>query len=123
MATILNAHPHGGKGTLFHGEATFYDGNGALGACGNPIADDQMLCALNAASFDPFTPGSNPNDNALCGSCVRVTGPKGSAVCKILDRLPSGGPFDVDLTRTAFANIADISAGRVAVKWSFCRCI
>ncbi|KAJ3074669.1 hypothetical protein HK102_005745 [Quaeritorhiza haematococci] len=100
-------------------DGTFYDGNGAAGACGSPINDGERVCALNAALFDQYTPNGNPNRNSLCGKQIRVSGPKGSTTCTVRDRLPIGGAQDVDMTRPAFGDIADFDAGRVPISWSF----
>lgn len=45
------------------------------GACG-PVDTKGLPCvAIPKGWYDPFTPGTNPNDNTLCGLTVEFTNP------------------------------------------------
>lgn len=93
------------------GEATYYDANGT-GACGFPASTDYYVVAMNGVEYD--------KDN--CGSCIEVTGPKGTVTVRIVDKCPGCGQGDLDLSITAFTKIADKSAGRVPVSWHYTEC-
>jgi expansin (peptidoglycan-binding protein) len=67
-----------------------------------------MVAAMNAAQYDTA---------ALCGAYVRVMGPKGSVTVRIVDLCPGCKAGDLDLSREAFAQIADLAQGRVAITW------
>ncbi|ORX86944.1 hypothetical protein K493DRAFT_193781, partial [Basidiobolus meristosporus CBS 931.73] len=53
----------------------------------------------------------------MCNQCVKVTGPEGSVVVKIVDLCATCSPGDVDLTEAAFEKISEISKGRVEITW------
>jgi len=92
-------------GQTTDGIITFYDGDGR-GACGyDPTADD--FAAVYTGGWA---------SSAACGSCVEVTAPKGTLVVRIVDHCPDCDANHLDLRRTSFAKIADLSAGRVNVK-------
>lgn len=105
---------------IFHGDATYYNLMGAYTACGTQHNDDELVCALNSQQFDPETPGGNPNNNGLCGQKIKVTGPRGTAVVTIVDRLPSGNYGDLDLSPAAFKRVVgDLGLGRTRVQWQY----
>jgi len=93
------------------GEATYYDANGT-GACGFKASTDFYVVAMNGTDYD----------KSICGSCIDVTGPKGSVVVRITDKCPGCGAGGLDLSITAFTKIADKSAGRVQVRWHYIDC-
>ena len=93
------------------GEATYYDANGT-GACGFKASTDFYVVAMNGAEYK----------SAICGSCIDVTGPKGSVVVRITDKCPGCGEGGLDLSITAFTKIGDKSDGRIAVKWHYVDC-
>ncbi|CAF1149531.1 unnamed protein product [Adineta ricciae] len=104
---------------MFHGQATYYHLSGVT-ACGTTHSDQDFVCALNSQQFDTHTPHGNPNNNALCGRKVSVTGPSGTVTVRIVDRLPSGGYGDLDLSPAAFVQIAgSLEVGRVNIEWEF----
>jgi len=59
-----------------------------LGACGFTNNATELVVAMAAPDFDPFTPGGNPNKNTLCGRSISVTGPKGTVTVRVVDRCP-----------------------------------
>ncbi|HYF63428.1 MAG TPA: expansin EXLX1 family cellulose-binding protein [Herpetosiphonaceae bacterium] len=90
------------------GEGTFYAATGA-GNCSFPATpNDLMVGAMNNADYA---------DSIYCGAYVEVTGPKGAVTVRIVDRCPECLPGDIDLSREAFALIADPIAGRVPISW------
>ena len=94
------------------GEGTYYDADGT-GNCGFPADASRMVAAINAADYGTAS---------WCGGCVRVTGPKGDVTVRIVDQCPGCAKGDLDLSREAFAQIADLSAGRVPISWTEVAC-
>lgn len=95
-------------GLLHTGEGTYYNATGA-GNCGFPATPDNlMVAALNMPDYA---------NAALCGAYIQVTGPKGAIIVRIVDSCPPCAAGDVDLSREAFALIADLAAGRVPITW------
>ena len=88
------------------GKATYYDANGT-GACGFKASTDFYVVAMNGTDYD----------SDRCGTCIDVTGPKGSVVVRITDKCPGCGAGGLDLSITAFTKIADKSDGRADVSW------
>lgn len=96
------------------GEATYYDFADGSGNCGFPATPDDLLVgAMNATDYA---------GSAVCGSCVRITGPDGTVDVRIVDQCPECAPGDIDLSPEAFELIAPISAGRVDISWETIAC-
>ncbi len=97
-----------GANPVHQGIATYYDATGA-GACSfDATPEDLMVSAMNADEYD---------NAALCGAYVFVTGPKGTVTVRIVDLCPECKAGHLDLSREAFAAIADPVAGRVDITW------
>jgi expansin len=97
-------------GTAPHsGKATFYDSNGAGGNCSNPAAPaNRLYVALGPTEYSA---------GAACGGFLDVTGPKGTVRVLIMDQCPECEPGHLDLSREAFARIADPVQGLVPVTY------
>lgn len=95
------------------GEATYYDATGAGNCSFEPSPGDLMVAAMNGVDYAGA---------AWCGGCVEVTGPLGKVVVRIVDQCPGCAKGDLDLSREAFAMIADLSAGRVQMTWNEVAC-
>jgi expansin (peptidoglycan-binding protein) len=103
----------GTLGASEQGRATYYAATGD-GACGfGPSPNDLNVAAMDIAEW---------NGSAVCGECVAVTGPKGSVTVRIVDQCPDCESGHLDLSQQAFAQIADVSAGNVAVTWQVVAC-
>jgi expansin (peptidoglycan-binding protein) len=90
------------------GEGTYYDADGSGNCSFDESPGDLMVGAMNESDYA----------NAwLCGAYVQISGPKGSVLVRIVDRCPECKPGDIDLSREAFAKIADMVAGRVPISW------
>jgi expansin (peptidoglycan-binding protein) len=89
------------------GRATSYAADG-MGSCSFEVPADRRVAAIGAADYAKA---------AWCGACVEVTGPRGRVVVQIVDRCPACKPGELDLSREAFAAIAPLEAGRVAISW------
>lgn len=95
-------------GATYHGDATYYPANEALGNCSYGQVPYIRIAALNSTDYD---------NARMCGAYVRVTGPRGTETVKIIDRCPECESGEIDLNGTVFGRIADPLAGRVRVSW------
>ena len=99
-------------GTVYSGEATYYDADGT-GACGfKATPNDLDVAAMNGSQYK----------KSWCGQCVLVTGPSGMVKVRIVDLCPGCAFGGLDLSKQAFAAIAALSAGRVKITWHFVPC-
>jgi expansin len=103
----------GPLGAPITGEGTYYNANGT-GSCSFPASPGDLDVAAMAAPLY--------NNAAYCGSCVDVTGPKGTLRVRIVDKCPECKSGDLDLSESAFVKIADRVAGRVPITWRLVRC-
>ncbi|MFP2931339.1 expansin EXLX1 family cellulose-binding protein [Pyxidicoccus sp. 3LG] len=107
--------PSGGGAPLGEeqkGIATYYDATGA-GNCSFEPNGDLMVAAMNEPQYAR---------SAACGQCVDITGPKGSVRVRIVDRCPECDTGHLDLSREAFAKIAEMKDGRVDITWTPVSC-
>jgi expansin len=98
--------------TVYRGKGTAYSLGGGSGSClyeQASAATAGMYAALGDADYA---------DTAACGAYLRVNGPAGSAVVRVVDRCSGCGAGDVALSPTAFTQIAGDGVGPVAVTWS-----
>ncbi|MEV4120518.1 expansin EXLX1 family cellulose-binding protein [Micromonospora sp. NPDC049645] len=105
--TLAAAPP---TGTATHsGKATFYDSNGTGGNCSNPAAPaNRLYVALGPTEYSA---------GAACGGFLEVVGPKGTVRVLIMDQCPECEPGHLDLSREAFARIAEPVQGLVPVTY------
>lgn len=94
------------------GEATFYDADGT-GKCSFDAAPGALVAAINKADF---------GDAVGCGACAEIDGPAGAVTVRVVDRCPGCKAGSLDLSREAFARIADPKAGRVPIRWRWVPC-
>ena len=100
-------------GEAFKGVATFYDATGA-GNCSYPASPQDLdVVAMNTAQYD--------NSN-ICGTCIKVEGPKATITVRVVDQCPGCGVNHIDLSESAFAKIAEPIAGKVPVTWTPVAC-
>jgi expansin (peptidoglycan-binding protein) len=90
------------------GKATFYDLAGGSGNCSMRAPADDLYVALGPSEYRAA---------AACGGFLQVSGPKGSVRVKVVDQCPECEPGHVDLSRKAFARIADPVQGIVPVRY------
>lgn len=101
--------PSGGSSNPIHqGIATYYDATGAGACLFDPSPQDLMVSAMNGDEYD---------NAAVCGAYVLVTGPLGEVTVRIVDLCPECHTGHLDLSREAFARIADLPQGRVSITW------
>ncbi|MFE3829550.1 RlpA-like double-psi beta-barrel domain-containing protein [Streptomyces sp. NPDC059092] len=105
------AAPSGAQAT---GQATWY--NTGLGACGWSNNDSELVVAISTTLYGNYP---NPNNSPQCGRQIRVNGPLGSVVVRVVDKCMGCATNDVDLSPTAFSRIGDLNAGRINVSWDW----
>ena len=106
LPVVLNSQVN--SNPIHQGIATYYDATGA-GACSfEPSPQDLMVAAMNAEEYD---------NAAVCGAYVFVTGPQGAVTVRIVDLCPECQAGHLDLSREAFAQIAELPQGRVPITW------
>lgn len=127
LAALLNLTPASGQGAdefsiwlpliykapaatnpVHEGIATYYDATGDGACMFGPSPGDLMAAAMNAEEYDTA---------AVCGAYVHVRGPKGELTVRIVDLCPECRAGHLDLSREAFAQIADLPQGRVDITW------
>jgi len=94
------------------GTATFTDltGGGACSFPGEP--PDNLHVGISSSEFGTAD---------VCGAYLDVVGPQGSVRVKVTDHCRRCSEGLVDVTRKAFAQIADVSAGRASVSYRVVR--
>jgi len=95
------------------GVATYYAADGSGNCSFDPSPNDLDVAAMDDVEYA---------GSAVCGACVAVKGPKGSVTLRIVDRCPECERGHLDLSKEAFAKIADVSAGRVPISWQVVPC-
>ncbi len=95
------------------GDGTYYDADGT-GNCSFDATTDFHVAAMNKPDY---------GDAEWCGACLQVTGPGGtSTIVRVVDSCPGCAHGDLDLSQTAFAELAPLSAGRIAITWHEVAC-
>ncbi|KAF8992978.1 barwin-like endoglucanase, partial [Cyathus striatus] len=99
------------------------DGRG-IGSCGTVVNDSDYSAAVAHALFDtyPFSRCAKPcNSNPICGRNLRLTYQGKSVTVMVVDRCADcEGMYNVDLTSTAFQQLAPLSVGRLyGVQWDW----
>jgi expansin (peptidoglycan-binding protein) len=94
--------------TARSGSATFYTTGHGGGNCGFGASPDDLFVALGPGEYAAA---------GACGSYLDVTGPRGTVRVKVTDQCPGCAAGQIDLSKQAFARIADTSAGQVAVSY------
>jgi expansin len=93
---------------VHQGIATYYYATGAGACMFDPSPSNLLVAAMNAEEYD---------NAAVCGSYIFVQGPKGSTTVRIVDLCPECKAGHLDLSQEAFAQIAELPLGRVAITW------
>ena len=108
MASALAATP-GPARPAIQGHAVFYDPGQAAGSCG--------LGPFPAGGWYASLPPRGYASGRACGSYVDVSGPAGTVRAEVVDVCTDCAAGTVDLSRAAFARIADPRTGTVAVSF------
>ena len=106
-AAVVPAAVRAGAG---HQTATYYVTRG-IGNCSYPSRPaDGLFVALPPAEYARA---------AGCGGYLEVSGPDGSVLVKVVDQCPGCAAGHIDLSETAFAMLAPLSAGRIDVTYAY----
>jgi len=112
-AGILQAGPAAAHSALarpaVEGHAAFYDPGRAAGSCG--------LGPFPAGGWYASLPPSSYASGRACGSYLDVHGPAGPVRAEVVDVCPDCAAGTVNLSRAAFARIADPRRGTVVVSY------
>ncbi|KAK0413545.1 hypothetical protein QR680_006864 [Steinernema hermaphroditum] len=105
------------------GDFTYYNDAG-FGACGDPI--DAATEDLVAVSYEWFSTDEfpNPNNDPVCKNvCVTVSYGGKSITVPVKDKCPSCNKHHLDLSQSAFQQLADLDVGHVyGAKFTFVYC-
>jgi hypothetical protein len=108
MASPLTARPALARSAI-QGHAVFYDPGRAAGSCGlGPFPVWGRYASLPPRGYA---------SGRACGSYVDVSGPAGTVRAEVVDVCTDCAAGTVDLSRAAFARIADPRTGMVAVSF------
>lgn len=116
-STTPTATPSTSTGGEFSGEGTYYDPE--MGACGNVNSGDEKVVAISQYLFDKYTPNGNPNKNSLCGKKINASYEGKTVEVTIVDICVGCKEHDLDLSPSAFADIADKGLGRIDITWEW----
>ncbi|MGY5047037.1 RlpA-like double-psi beta-barrel domain-containing protein [Streptomyces sp. 900105755] len=113
-ATRTTTAPAAGRirpGAAYRGVATSYDAGNGDGACSFGPTSDVLTAAMNTADYETAK---------ACGAYVAVRTASGTSVTvRITNECPAPCAVgQLDLSRQAFAKLAPLSAGRIAITWS-----
>ena len=106
-ATALAASPATLARPVIEGQALFYDPGQAAGSCG--------LGPFPAGGWYASLPPRSYASGRACGSYLDVNGPRGTVRAEVVDVCADCAAGTVNLSRAAFARIADPRTGMVAV--------
>lgn len=95
------------------GVATFYDATGGGNCSFDETPDDLDVTALGFTEYA---------ESAMCGACMRVHGPKGEVTVRMVDSCPGCEVGHLDLSKEAFAKIAEPEEGRVSIAYQVVSC-
>ena len=115
--------PFPSNSQTFTGDFTYY--SPGLGACGQTSGDGDDIVSVSRELFDSQINGENPSDNPLCGLKIRAqrfnqqVGAMRSVDLTVVDRCIGCKPVDLDVSRGAFEQLADMDLGRVKVTWAW----
>jgi expansin len=107
-AAVVSGAAAGGAGGAGAQTATHYVLTG-LPNCGYSPPADGLFVALPAPEYAGA---------ADCGGYLDVSGPGGSVRVKVIDQCPECAAGHIDLSETAFARLAPLSAGLIGVRYT-----
>ena len=95
----------------YPGVATVYKAGVGDGACSYGPSSDMMIAAMNTTDYET---------SRACGAYIRVHAANGASVTvRITNECPLPcAPGQLDLSEQAFAELAPVSTGRLAITWS-----
>jgi len=114
-------------GVTSSGDGTYHPYYDEQVGVGNPLTDN-VHCALSSTYVNnqlrvAALNTAQYNGGANCGRCAQVTGPLGTIQVRIIDECATCASGDLDLSRWAFSQIANVIDGRVPITWRYAPCI
>ncbi|PBK66791.1 barwin-like endoglucanase [Armillaria solidipes] len=94
----------------FTGDATWYTPDGGSGACGTTLQNSDNIVAL---SNDQYAGGVH------CGKVITASYEGKSVDVTIRDLCPGCGSNGIDLSSSAFQQLAGLDVGRIQVTWDY----
>ncbi|KAF8601022.1 hypothetical protein BDV93DRAFT_496221 [Ceratobasidium sp. AG-I] len=99
-----------------NGAATYYSPSEGRGACGWDNHDDEHVIAISQRLWDETSCGQG--SSAECGKTATVSWQGKSVKVRIVDECPSCAHDDIDMSPSAFEQLADKDVGRMnGVSW------
>ncbi len=96
------------------GYATYYAwANGGGNCMFDPTPNNLNIGAMNHVDYA---------GSGSCGTCVTIAGPKGRVTVRVVDRCGDCPEGNIDLSPSAFAQIADLPQGIVPITWRYVPC-
>ncbi|GEQ67598.1 hypothetical protein JCM33374_g1263 [Metschnikowia sp. JCM 33374] len=117
--TIVTNAASVATGTIYAGDGTWYYPSAAVGACGNQNQDNEYTVGIGYGLYDLYTPGTNPNENKLCGRKIRVFYQDKYVDVTTTDRCSGCKPYDLTLSPVAFSQLANQDVGRIKITWEW----
>ncbi len=118
-AATAAARPAGGSaplagrikpGVTYQGVATFYGADGGGACLYDHPSGDLMVAAMNHTDYET---------SRACGARVQVRSASGTTISvRIVDECPECAVGQLDLSREAFARLADPTLGRIPITWT-----
>lgn len=100
--------------TWHEGEAyTYIFASGQKGNCAYANHDDTAYAALNPYQYE---------NSGTCGACIKVFGPEGAALLKVVDQCPECDDGDIDMNPDAFTRITGAESGIFDIRWRYVPC-
>lgn len=116
LAIPLDPTTHSLNPRSLSGQATYYGGNVAGGAC------SFSTYTLPSGIYGTALSDSNWATSANCGGCLTATYKGKSVTAMIVDECPGCGTNHLDLFPDAFSALADQSLGVIDIVWDYVTC-
>ncbi|KAJ4423584.1 hypothetical protein N0V82_001750 [Gnomoniopsis sp. IMI 355080] len=106
------------SGSSISGEATFYGGNISGGTC-----SFTTLTTIPNGLYGTAYSGEVWDNAAMCGACVKVTGPSGDTItAMIVDECPECDQGHLDLFEDGFLKLGTASEGIIDISYEVVEC-
>lgn len=101
----------------YSGRATFYNNPGRHpGSCGESFGDGDLIAALSGDMIRGY------RDPERCFRCARVSHEGKSVTVRIVDTCPGCSATSLDLSPSAFNQLAHPDRGVIPIQWDFVNC-
>jgi hypothetical protein len=102
---------------LQHGYLTWYEVG--IGACGYTNQASDFVCAVSHTIFDSMAQGSNPNDNPICNSSIKLIHDEESIDVSVVDRCVGCEPSHLDVSPRVFQRFSNLKTRKIQVNWKW----